>query len=239
MYSSDSSLQNLAWLDSEGNVHTVNDQNGRLVLGAGRPQMLGAHAPSLQNLAWLGPDGKVHTVQENGQNAGLLGAGRPPMIGSHAPSLENLAWLGEDGKVHTVNDNGKNTGLLGAGRPPMLGAHAPRLENLAWLGEDGKVHTVQEHGQNAGLLGAGRPPMLGAHHQLMNLEATEVPSNNLDIDLGTTEYVLIGMWFAFTIGVFSLLYKITKEADKEVEENKKKIRTQGAVQNSYEAVGLV
>ena len=197
------------------------------------------YSSDLQNLAWLDAQGNVHTVQEHGQNAGLLGSGRPPIIGAHAPSLENLAWLDSEGNVHTVNDHGRNTGLLGSGKPPMLGAHAPSLQNLAWLGEDGKVHTVQEHGQNAGLLGAGRPQMLGAHHQLMNLESSEVPSNNLDIDLGTTEYVLIGMWFAFTIGVFSLLYKITKEADKEVEDNKKKIRTQGAVQNSYEAVGLV
>tara|TARA_B110000285_G_scaffold211513_1_gene254257 strand:+ start:360 stop:542 length:183 start_codon:yes stop_codon:yes gene_type:complete len=47
-----------------------------------------------------------------------------------------------------------------------------------------------------------------------SLEAEKVAkTNNLDIQLGTTEYILISLWFAFTTGVFGLLYKITKEAD--------------------------
>ena len=40
--------------------------------------------------------------------------------------------------------------------------------------------------------------------------------------MGTTEYVLIAMWFAFTAGVFGLLYRITKEADEECEQNIKR-----------------
>ena len=56
------------------------------------------------------------------------------------------------------------------------------------------------------MVGAARP-------QLMNLESNEAEAKSLDIDLGTTEYVLISMWFAFTAGVFGLLYKITSEAD--------------------------
>ena len=57
---------------------------------------------------------------------------------------------------------------------------------------------------------------------MMNLESTQ--EKDLDIDLGTTEYVLISMWFAFTAGVFGLLYKITKEADEECDENIKRVR---------------
>ena len=56
----------------------------------------------------------------------------------------------------------------------------------------------------------------------MNLESTQEKS--LDTDLGTTEYVLISMWFAFTAGVFGLLYKITKEADEECDANIKRAR---------------
>ena len=71
------------------------------------------------------------------------------------------------------------------------------------------------------MVGAGAPMMVGAARpQLMNLESNEAEAEileadamSLDIDLGTTEYVLISMWFAFTAGVFGLLYKITSEAD--------------------------
>ena len=45
-----------------------------------------------------------------------------------------------------------------------------------------------------------------------------IAEKNLDLDLGTTEYVLITLWFIFTAGVFGLLYKITKEADEDCEE---------------------
>jgi len=38
-----------------------------------------------------------------------------------------------------------------------------------------------------------------------------------DLELGTTEYILISLWFFFTTGVFTLLYKITKEADETCE----------------------
>ena len=59
--------------------------------------------------------------------------------------------------------------------------------------------------------------------QLQNLRSSletekAAKSNNLDLDLGTTEYVLISLWLAFTTGVFGLLYKITKEADDTCEE---------------------
>ena len=57
-------------------------------------------------------------------------------------------------------------------------------------------------------------------------------NNNLDIELGTTEYILISMWLAFTTGVFGLLYKITKEADEtsEVELRLVKEKKNSAVQ---------
>jgi hypothetical protein len=54
----------------------------------------------------------------------------------------------------------------------------------------------------------------------MNL--SENKNLDTDIDLGTTEYVLISLWFTFTAGVFALLYKITKEADEECEQNAKR-----------------
>ena len=60
-------------------------------------------------------------------------------------------------------------------------------------------------------LGAVRAPV-----GLQNLEASQT-----DETFGTTEKVLISMWFAFTAGVFGLLYKITKEADEECEEQMK------------------
>ena len=69
------------------------------------------------------------------------------------------------------------------------------------------------------LLGATRPSNIG----LTNL----AENKSLDIDLGTTEYVLISMWFAFTAGVFGLLYKITKEADEECEQNAKRASVAG------------
>ena len=57
---------------------------------------------------------------------------------------------------------------------------------------------------------------------MQNLEAEKqkgeevvIANKNLDLDLGTTEYVLITLWFIFTAGVFGLLYKITKEADED------------------------
>ena len=60
---------------------------------------------------------------------------------------------------------------------------------------------------------------------MQNLEAEKqkgeevvIADKNLDLDLGTTEYVLITLWFIFTAGVFGLLYKITKEADEDCEE---------------------
>ena len=62
--------------------------------------------------------------------------------------------------------------------------------------------------------------------QLQNLESyvpsptdsTATEELNLEnMELGTTEYVLIGLWALFTTGVFGLLYKITKEADHELE----------------------
>ena len=68
--------------------------------------------------------------------------------------------------------------------------------------------------------------MLGATRQqpqLMNLES----SKSQQLELGTTEYVLISMWFAFTAGVFGLLYKITSEADQECENNLKRSRVEG------------
>ena len=37
---------------------------------------------------------------------------------------------------------------------------------------------------------------------------------------GTTEYALISMWAIFTAGVFGLLYKITSEADEELQQTK-------------------
>ena len=45
-------------------------------------------------------------------------------------------------------------------------------------------------------------------------EALVDPEN---MEFGTTEYALIGLWAFFTTGVFGLLYKITQEADQEFE----------------------
>ena len=39
--------------------------------------------------------------------------------------------------------------------------------------------------------------------------------NNENIEFGPTEYMLISLWAAFTLVVFIMLYKISKEADKE------------------------
>ena len=41
-------LQNLAWLDQNGNVQSIKQQNGMGVLGAAAP---------FQHLAWLGENG--------------------------------------------------------------------------------------------------------------------------------------------------------------------------------------
>ena len=94
---------------------------------------------------------------------------------------------------------------------PLLGATRPQLQNLVSIGLDGKCHGCD---RTDGLVGSAAP--------MMNLASTQ--EKDLDIDLGTTEYVLISMWFAFTAGVFGLLYKITKEADEECEENIKRVR---------------
>ena len=72
-------LANLAWLDRDGQIHTVQQpSNGMPLLGASAPMGL-----DLQNLAWLGDDGQVHTVQQyqNGQH--LLGA-------TYQPTMQNL-----------------------------------------------------------------------------------------------------------------------------------------------------
>ena len=80
--------------------------------------------------------------------------------------------------------------------------------------------------------------------ELQNLRATleeeqnARASSNLDIELGTTEYILISLWLAFTTGVFGLLYKITKEADEACEvdlrlvEEKEKSAVQFATVNA-------
>ena len=110
-------------------------------------------------------------------------------------------------------------GYIGSPNLPLRNPNVP-LQNLAWLDADGNVQTVNQQ-SNSGLLGSSRPPIRGSA-RLMNLESTQEKS--LDVDLGTTEYVLISMWFAFTAGVFGLLYKITKEADEECDENIKRAR---------------
>lgn len=124
-------------------------------------------------------------------------------------SLQNLAWLDKDGKIHSVQDNGAN-GL------PMLGASAPTLENLAWLGKDGQVHHLEQDAASNGaplLLGASAP-----------LSLQNLSGFTQDVQLGNTEYALISLWFVFTAIVFGLLYKITKEAvcDDEQEKVEKK-----------------
>ena len=41
--------------------------------------------------------------------------------------------------------------------------------------------------------------------------------------MGYTEYALISLWLAFTLGIFGLLYRITNEADEEHRKNAKRI----------------
>ena len=43
-----------------------------------------------------------------------------------------------------------------------------------------------------------------------------------DPDMGYTEYALISLWLAFTVGIFGLLYRITNEADEEHKKKKEK-----------------
>ena len=69
-------MQNLAWLDENGNVKTVNSNGG--LLGSGNPN-------ALQNLAWLDANGNVKTVKSNG---GLLGSSMQPRVA--ARPLMNL-----------------------------------------------------------------------------------------------------------------------------------------------------
>ena len=37
-----------------------------------------------------------------------------------------------------------------------------------------------------------------------------------ELAFGTTEYVLFSVWMMFTAGMFTLLYKITQEADEDL-----------------------
>lgn len=120
-------------------------------------------------------------------------------------SLQNLAWLDKDGKIHGGQDNGL-----------LVGASAPTLENLAWLGKDGQVHHLEQDAASNGaplLLGASAP-----------LSLQNLSGFTQDVQLGNTEYALISLWFVFTAIVFGLLYKITKEAvcDDEQEKVEKK-----------------
>ena len=56
--------------------------------------------------------------------------------------------------------------------------------------------------------------------QLMNLESqaamaplAPAPVSEMNLELGSAEYVLFTLWLMFTFGVFSLLYKVTKMAN--------------------------
>ena len=48
-------------------------------------------------------------------------------------------------------------------------------------------------------------------------------SDGFDGEMGYTEYALISLWLAFTLGIFGLLYRITNEADEEHRKNAKRI----------------
>jgi len=209
-------LQNLAWLDADGNVQTVKQpENGQ--------RLLGSSAPRLQNLAWLDADGNIRSNSE------------------WTPQIQNLAWLDADGNVQTVKQPENGQRLLGSSAPSFQNLawldadgnvrknyESPEFQNLAWLDANGNVQTVNQPENGPRLLGSSAP-------SFMNLKAnTAVENANLDLDLGTTEYVLIGLWFAFTAGVFSLLYKITNEAEKQNEKPKEREVMISRVENGYQ-----
>jgi len=68
MLSEFNALQNLAWLDEDGQIHSLQGKDGN-------GMMLGASAPSLESLAWLGKDGKVHHTEQSAASNGAPNLG--------------------------------------------------------------------------------------------------------------------------------------------------------------------
>ena len=136
-------------------------------------------------------------------------------------ALQNLAWRGADGTVHSVSELG--------GHSHLRGASAPRLQNLQLDLQSLAAANNFNGGMNINLSNlqmVDTEPYVPV--QLQNLEATKEPAaqdaeavDPESLAFGTTEYVLITMWALFTAGVFSLLYKITKEADEELHQTSK------------------
>jgi len=139
-----SPFQNLAYLDEDGQVHSVNQVLKSLdgaphLLGATAPVMVGTNANTyspFQNLGWAGEDGKpidIDAVMEahvEKKNSPLEDLARIAMLrymlSGLSPKLQNLAYLDQDGTYHSVAKGMRGGAhLLGATAAPiMVGANS-------------------------------------------------------------------------------------------------------------------